>query len=191
VSIPGDVSFSSIESHVIPGVKRSLDVRLNKAVSEDTLRAIALKLESEDARSYDRTFITYYLPGMEVGSGAWATSHFDPDLEVRILGFTPEEEKRLAVEPTPENREIIGRWRCQFPPSRITISREGGKIYLEQKLKDGGSLKINLEEKQSPLGRRFDKVEGSSSGDHWIVDSQANLQIRDNQGLFTTAKKID
>ena len=95
-TIPDDISYSIIDSTAIAGIKRSLDVRLNKRVTEDTLRAIALKLKSQDSRDYDRTFITYYLPGMTVGAGAWATTHFTPDLEVKILGLSTEEEKKLS-----------------------------------------------------------------------------------------------
>ena len=73
-TIPDDVSYSIIDSTAIAGIKRNLDVRLNKRVAEDTLHAIALKLKSQDSLAYDRTFITYYLPGMTVGAGAWATT---------------------------------------------------------------------------------------------------------------------
>ena len=94
-----DVSYSIIDSTATAGIKRSLDVRLNKRVAEDALRAMALKLKSQDSRDYDRTFITYYLPGMTVGAGAWATTHFQPDLEVKILGLWTEEEKKLSTAP--------------------------------------------------------------------------------------------
>lgn len=192
-SIPPDVSYSIINSEKVQGVKRSLEVQLNKKVSEETLRAIALELKSQNSGGYDRIFITYYLPGMRVGAGAWATTHFNPDQEVRILGLTAEEETKLATEPTPANREIIGRWLDESPyvGSRITIFREGGKLYIEQKFKDGSSHKIELFEKRSPLGRRFDKLEGSRFGDHWVLDSHGNLQMRDNDGLIATAKKIE
>src|ERR1039458_10482874 len=63
----------------------------NRTVSEEVLRAIATKLKNSDHGTYERTFISYYLPGMKVGSGAWATSHFDPDLEICILGVRSEE----------------------------------------------------------------------------------------------------
>lgn len=42
--IPADVSYEVINTDILPGIKRSLDVRLNKRVSEDVLRAIALDL---------------------------------------------------------------------------------------------------------------------------------------------------
>ena len=191
-TIPDDVSYSIIDSTAIAGIKRSLDVRLNKRVAEDTLHAIAHKLKSQDSRNYDRTFITYYLPGMTVGTGAWATTHFTPELEVKILGLSTEEEKKLSTAPAPEREEIVGRWLDEIPnaSSSITIFHEGGKLYVEEKYADGGSRKKELVEKRSSLGRRFDEVGGATEpGDHWILDSRGNLQLHDNDGLIRTAKR--
>jgi hypothetical protein len=192
-TIPTDVSFSIIDSSTLPSIKRRLDVRLNKKVSEQNLRAIALKLKGQDAQVYDRTFIFYYLPGMTVSAGAWATTHFTPDLEVRILGLTAEDENKLATQPEPANREIIGRWLDETPliGSRVTIFREKGKLFIEQIFKDGSNHKTELVERKSPLGRRFDKVESSSAGDHWVLGSNGDLQVRDNDGLIATAMKIE
>ena len=190
-TIPDDVSYSIIDSTARADIKRSLDVRLNKRVAEDTLHAIALKLKSQDSRDYDRTFITYYLPGMTVDAGAWATTHFTPDLEVKILGLSTEEEKKLSTAPAPAKREMVGRWLDEIPyaSSRITIFHEGGKLYVERKFTDGSSLKKELVEKRSPLGRRFDQVGGATAGDHWILDSRGNLQLHDNDGLIRTGKR--
>lgn len=190
-AIPSDVTFSIIDSSTIPGIKRSLDVRLNKKVSEHTLRAIALKLMAQDSRPYDRTFITYYLPGMTVGAGAWATTHFNPDLDVRILGLTAEANAKPITKSVPANREVIGRWLDENLGSRITIFGEKGRLFIEQTFTDGSSLQWELAERKSPLGRRFDKVEGSSTGDHWVVGSDGNLQMRDDDGLIATAKRIE
>ena len=122
-SIPADVSYSIIESSISHDIKRSLDVRLNKKVSERTLRTIALKLKSQDARDYERTFIMYYRPGMAVGSGAWATTHVDPAVEVRILGLTLEQEGKFSSEPKIAVSEIVGRWLDDSPliGGRITL----------------------------------------------------------------------
>lgn len=191
--IPDDVSFSIIETSTLPGIKRSLDVRINKKVSEQILRSIALKLKSSDSQTYKRTFITYYLPGMTIGAGAWATTHFNPDLEIRILGLTSEKEKKLISEPIPEKRKIIGRWldESPFAGSRITIFQKDKKTFIERTFSDNSSIKEELIEKKSQLGRRFDKVNGSNAGDHWIIGSDGNLQIRDNDGIITIANKIN
>ena len=190
-TLPSDVTFSIIDSSTIPGIKRSINVRLNKEVSEITLRAIALKLKASDSRSYDNTFITYYLPGMAAGAGAWATTHFNPDLEVRILGLKSGDETRLVAQSNHANRDMIGRWLDEGLGSRITIFDEDGRLFIQQAFKDGSSFKKELVESRSPLGRRFDKVDGSSTGDYWILRSNGNLQIRDNDGLIATAKRIE
>ena len=65
--IPVDVSYEIIKIDTAD-ITRSLDVQLNKRVSEDVLRIIALELKAQEPRSYERTFILYYLPNMIVDS---------------------------------------------------------------------------------------------------------------------------
>lgn len=189
-SIPADVAYSVIDTDIVPGIKRSLDVRLNKKVSEDVLHAIALELKTSDSRQYDRTFIVYYLPEMTVGAGGWATTHFDPALIVRIIGLTLQEEEAFVTKPVPPDREIIGRWLDETLGTQITIYREGGTLYLEQTFRDYGSLNKEVVQTSSPLGQRFVKKEGSSAGDHWIIDGEGNLQVRDDEGLIVTAQRV-
>ena len=190
---PDDVSYSTINSSTMGRFKRSLDIRLNKRVSEGSLRAIALKLKALDWRTYDKTYIAYYLPGMVVNAGAWATTHFSPNLEVRILGLTPKQLDKILAEPLPANDEIIGSWLDDRPyvGFRITIFRKDGKLFVEQVAKDGSRGTDELIETKAPQGRRFDEGGGSSFGDHWVLGSDGNLQFRDNDGLYYTAKKVE
>lgn len=186
--LPSDVVFSIVDSNTVPGIKRSLSVRLNKKISEESLRAIALELRAQDPQAYNRTFIAYYLPGMEVGAGAWATTHFDPDLTVQILGPTAEAEARMVAEPPATGRTVVGRWMDDRPyiGGPITIYSDGNNFFLEQVLAiDGSTLKLDLIERSSPSGRRFDdRDQVSGTGDHWIVDPNGALQIRDHDGLI-------
>lgn len=191
--IPKDVTYTIIDENIVPGIKRSLDIRLNNKVSEKVLRSIAMKLRNADSNSYERTFIGYYLPGMEVNAGSWATTHFNPDLEVRILGLTVEQEQALTQEPEDASREIIGSWldESPFAGNRITIFRKDGKLFMENTYKDGSSGTKELVARKSPLGQRFDKVGDSTAGGFWILDSNGDLQLRDNEGWIATAKKIE
>lgn len=167
-TLSDNVTYSIINESTQPGVKRTLVVRLNRKASERTLRGLALELKSLDSQQYDRTFIMHYLPGMEVGAGAWATTHFRPELEVRIQGLTMKEEEKLVAEPAPAAREIIGRWLDEGPfiASHITIFRDSGKLFIEQIFRDGSSLKKDLVEVKSTLGRRFDPKKFSSTSGH-------------------------
>ncbi len=191
--IETEVTYSIINSNIMPGIKRSLDVRLNRKVSEETLRSIALELKAQDPRNYERTFICYYLPDMKVDAGAWATTHFNPNLEVRIQGLTSEEENALRKMPDNLSGEVIGNWLDDslYVGGRVTIFRENGKLFLERKYKDGSSETKELVEKPSSRGRTFQKKEGSRFREFWLIDTQGNLQLWDEEGIITTARKID
>ena len=191
-AIPKDVTYSIIDTKVVPGVKRSLDVRLNRKVTEDVLRSIALQLKSQDPKEYERTFITYYLPDMKLGAGAWATTYFDPDLDIRILGLTAEQEKNLVNEVADSSREVVGTWLDESPVvgSKITIYRQNGKLYMEQIFGDGSSSKKEMTKKASSRGQRFEEKSSSSSGDYYLINTRGDLEMRDQVGLVATAKRI-
>jgi hypothetical protein len=89
--IPADVTYEIISENTDDpfykrGVKRTIDVRINRKVSEDVLRSIAVRIKNSDRKDYERTFICYFLPGMKAdGSHAcWASTHFTPNLVVQI-----------------------------------------------------------------------------------------------------------
>jgi hypothetical protein len=107
--IDPNVAYTIIKEEVAETGFKRIDVRLNKEVSEDTLRNIALKLKAQDSQSYPLTFICYYLTGMKVDAWPWATSHFNPDLNVKILELTATQKKAMEEKKTNSNtgsREI-------------------------------------------------------------------------------------
>jgi hypothetical protein len=159
-AIPSDVLCSMITTDEVPGNGRRLQIRINKIVSKDVLGAIAKTLKATEPHPFRRTFILYYLPGMTPGHGAWATTNFDPDLDIEILGLTVEQAAALAT-PPPPNQEIIGRWIDNFPGSscEITIYRANGKLLMERKFQDGSGGETPLIERQSPLGREFEDAD--------------------------------
>jgi len=142
------VSYSILKDERFLNIKRSIDVRLNKKVSKETLRNIALKLKAQDPTPYERTFICHVLPGMKVGAGAWATAHFNPDLKIEILGLSLEQEKALTARANVPSREVIGTWLDERPfvGSRITLFRENGVLFMESTYPDGSSGKEEMVE---------------------------------------------
>ena len=184
--------YSIVGSDTYGTHKRSLDVRLRQPVPENTLRTIALELKSQASQNYDRTFICYYLPGMVVDTGAWATTHFNPNLEVRILGLSVEQEQTLRKLPDDSSREIIGYWldKSLYNGGRITIFHQNEKIYLEKTYSDGSVGKGEVTEKKSNGKRTFWEQGENSVSEHYLIDRQGNLQLWDNEGIIWTAKKI-
>ncbi len=65
-------------------IKLSLDIEVplvnGRLPSKRELTDLSRHLVSKE-RAYDRTFVLFYLPGMELGKGAFATAHHNPSLE--------------------------------------------------------------------------------------------------------------
>lgn len=191
-TIPKDVTYSIIDTKVVPRVKRSLDIRLNRKVSENVLRLIALQLKSQDTKEYERTFITYYLPDMKLGAGAWATTHFNPSLNIRILGLTVEQEKNLLSEATDSSRKVIGIWLDESPVigSKFILYRQNDKLYMERVFGNGSSSNEEMVKKTSSSGQRFEEKTSSSSGDYYLINTRGDLEMRDQVGLVATARRV-
>jgi len=96
---------------------------------------------------------------------------------------------------TPLGREILGSWLYAPIPSFrdwITIYREDDKLYISHKYHDGSVGQTEAKETATELGLRFDQINPrSDSGDHFIIDKRGNLQVRDREGLISTARKTD
>ena len=173
-------------------IKLSIDIRLEQKVSKDFLQKLALKLRQEEPIKYDRIFICYLLPGMTPGAGVWATSHFNPNLKVEILGTTLEEEKALMSKPKDSSGKIIGEWLDESPyvGAKYTLLKRNGKIIMIRKFKDGsGSEKEMIQKKQS--GKlRFEEKGGNDFGEYYLIESNGRLAVYDNAGLINTMRPI-
>ncbi len=89
-------------------------------------------------------------------------------------------------------RDVMGTWIDDSPMvgGTITLFRLNDRAYFEQVFKDGSVYTIEIRESRSPLGRRFDKVDPSRAGDHWIIGPTGELLIRDNEGPIATAQPL-
>ena len=189
---PADAEFSIISVSTLHSIKRTVNVRLNQRVSEDVLHTIAQKLY---VSGYDRTFILYWLPHMEVGTGAWATTHFNPNLEINILGLTPKQLKTLEALPSDavSPQEVIGSWMWELPGGcspKITIYQRNGDLYIEKMFLDGSNSTKELTERASSQGRRFEESD-ATYGDYCLLDTQGDLYLGDNEGVFEKLQKFD
>ncbi len=186
------VDYTVIDATRLRNIKCSLDIRLDKKVSKDVLRKLALKLRDDEPRNYDRMFINYYLPGMTPGAGAWATSHFNPNLEVKILGLTAEEEKKLKETTTSSSGNVIGKWLDDSPylGGTTIIEKKNGKLIITQTFKDGSALKKEMTESRHGSRTRYDEKGGSSHGEYYIVESGGALGQYDGMGLIKTLRPI-
>ncbi|QUN05100.1 hypothetical protein KDN34_12870 [Shewanella yunxiaonensis] len=185
-------TYTIISDNGFRDVKRSVDVRLDKKVSAEVLKTIALKLKNSELKKYERTFIAYYLPDMKVGAGAWATTHFDPELEVKILGLTADEEDKMARAAKSSSTDSVGIWMDDRPyaGATITIYRKNKKLYLESKYKDGSSSIEEMAESRTAVGTKLVEKGGNPHGEYFLLDKNGNLQAGGKNGIFLKYKKI-
>lgn len=176
-----------IELSRVGDKKRSVEVHLTEAVDEATLERIARQIKTE-APNVERTFIVYLLPGMESGSGAWATTHFDPGLTVQILGL-PEE--RLAALAADEPEGLVGRWHGPMSQFIVSIYRNGGSVFMTRTFSAGEGQPIELREKGVRNAINFFHLdEDYGDGDFYTLHRNGTLEFRDNSGLIGKAPAI-
>lgn len=82
----GNSNYEILKEEVSMNVDR-IDVKLNDKVDKAELERISNEIRAS-RKSYDKVWISYYLPDFlpESGISAWAMGSFTPDLEVKIFG---------------------------------------------------------------------------------------------------------
>ena len=186
-----EIQYTIINEEKMENIKTSLDVRLESEVNKETITKIANELRKDGRRNYQRVFINYYLPGMEVGKGGWALSHFNPNLEFKIMGLTKEEKTQLLEKTSHSESNLIGRWIDDTPQMGwvITISRNANILELSIKYKDGSEASKKLIEKIVNGQKRWIE-EDNVFGEYYVLNNDGNLSIYDTEGLIKTLPKI-
>ncbi len=116
---PDAAVISTTEGHNIRRIKRSVTVRLSREISYSELVALGKSIRDQDS-NYERVFIEYLLPGMRENAGAWAITHWTPNLEAKILGRDQVPSPTTAVAP----RDTAGEPRKLTP---TTDASDGGE----------------------------------------------------------------
>lgn len=179
------VDYEILNDEKQRGVKRSVDVRLESRITEANLREIGIAIRNSDNTTYPQTFILYYLPEMVVDAGAWASTHFRPDLETQIYGMTKEEyEKLTSTESLSDANEVVGVWLDERPyvGRRLTIFKRNGDYFLHALYPDGSEGETQVIRTEIADGFRFG--ESSNSEDYYVLRSNGRLELRDSMGLI-------
>jgi len=169
--------------------KCNIDIELKEKISKDELTSIANKIR-ETRKSYDNLWVFYYLPGMKVGSGAWATTHFTPNLEVKIIGATEEEEKKINDVTVDGN--VIGKWQVkQLSYEYIIIIYEKNKnIFCKGIYTDGSSSDEEYVKKKYKGKVRYEAKQNKHN-EYYLIEDNGNLGMYGENGKFCEGTKKD
>lgn len=194
ITLPSDVKYSISEDTHNRDIKRSVEVILENKISKENLQLLAQKIKKSDPANYQRTFIGYFLKEKDKNDGYWATTHYNPDLEVKILGLSNEDEAALAkpAASTPD-KNVVGVWMDDRPGigAKMTIYYSNdGKLFLEDSYSDGSSGKNEMKDMPVENGKRIEDIEGNDFGEYFIINNANQLEFWSKNGNYYTAKKI-
>lgn len=165
--------------------KASFDIRLEERISEKEIELVAQNIKTKNP-GFDRYFILYYLPDMQIGSGAWATSHFNPNLLINIQGISDEEEEQMTNSTLPAG-ELIGKWFDNRPyvENTMIIYKKDEVYKLRQIYKDGSFGDKEL----TKNGNKF--TYESDFGEYIKIESNGTLGLYSENGKFATVNKAE
>lgn len=203
-----NIKYSIIREDKITNEKYSVDIRLEKEYMKSDLEEFAYFIKNNvKSGNYKRIFISYYLPNMNVGQGAWATSHFNPDLEIIMSSpFFDDSKENDIVNVSKTDKainefikqngpcEIIGKW-DQGYDMLMFIFKKNGKYNLKEinintlRISRNFELLVkNLKGKQVFIIKEF-IAEGYT--DYYLIESNGDLALFDNIGLIEKYGKIN
>jgi len=169
--------------------RRRVEVNLKEKVTPEVLREIALEVKSKEGRQHERTAIFYYVPVEfpELAGQPWASTHFMPALEVKILGLSKEEEDTMRKIPLDHEGNRIGAWLPDDHYKTLDlIYEQEGVIKIAELRSATERSDSDMTEIPSETGRSFVKVKGSNI---YGVDPAGNLRIFNAQGQVISAAK--
>ena len=183
----GTISYEIIKTYHQYAKKGTIDIKLENKISEQQLKSIAHQLKQKIFRNAERVFMSYFLPDMENENGAWATTHFESNqFDIRINGFTIEQEEKLVDGFETNTRDVIGRWldNSPFISHSLTLFRKDSGIFLERNFSDDSRQIKELRPSNIDEGIRYDDIEENSHGEYFTVDSHGTLHLFSSEGEF-------
>ena len=127
---------------------RAVDIRIEQRLDETDLAAIANAIVGREQRPHARTIVNFLLPTARPGDQPWASATLLREVRVKIPGLRLDEERLFTAEAHADRRDVIGAWLTSTPatPGRLTIFREGKRLYAEWRLRSGVTTKDELSE---------------------------------------------
>lgn len=173
--------------------KCNIEIELKEKISKEKLILIANNLR-KTRTTYDYVWIFYYLPGVKVGAGAWAYTHFTPNLEVEILGTTADEEAKQKENAGNVDGKIIGKfYEQQYTDGTYTVYEKNNKTFIKVVYGDGSSDDEEMKKSTVSNGTRFDYKDGSGNvRGYRILTKSGILEFYNAENKkFTTAIKTE
>jgi hypothetical protein len=131
------------------------------------------------------------LPAQRIGSGAWASATFRPELEVVILGAAAEAHQTLEKGMVAADGQLVGEWIWDggLLTHKITFVTRGDRVFMLKTFsgKNGDSATTEQElEVVAPNNYRDPKAKTT-----WMkINDKGELEFHDQNGRFDAARPL-
>lgn len=173
------------------GGRRVISVRLKERLVEADLLQVAGTIKGTSKEPAAPMLVAFYLTGMPLDQGAWASVSFAPDAKAKINGLKREEQEQFEATLAVDRRQLVGAWITDMPaaPGRLVIFRDKGKPFAEWLLRSGRKSVEELIEVRGSRGSRFDPRAGSA--DYYLLKANGSLELRNKQRLIAIAERME
>ncbi len=178
------------EDNSVEFSRRNVAVALPHRLNELEITKIADVVRAKEKTPFEKTIVSFYLPGMKLTQSAWAMATFNPTLKINIVGLRLDEEQQATAEVAADGRAVIGVWLTASPaaPGRLTLYRSGKKILAERRLRDGAKSVTEMIETRGAQGRRFTPATGGEA--HLLLAWGGELELRDGATIIAVAERL-
>ena len=185
--------YKVLEDEVDGRIKRTVKVELSSRTDEHFLEEIAEEIKKLSKKKVERTFIGYWIAGENKTEGYWATTHYNPDLDVKIMGLSGTDYNKLVNAKTEVDGEIVGKWminRGALEYKTVAYKKDNDdKVYLVDQHLTGSTERV-YNATETDDGLKLVDVEGNDFGEYFIINSEGELEHWSENGNYYTAKPL-
>ena len=183
-------SYEILEDEVQGTIKRTVEVELSSRTDEKQLKALAEQIYALKDVDVQRTFIGYRIAGEQKSQAYWATTNYDPDLKVKIMGDSGSDYEKVKDAALPDG-DVLGSWMISWGLEYKSVAYEkDGKTYMRNIHSDGSQGDELYEQSKSDKGIKLQDESGKDNNEYFIINKQGDLEFWSDNGNYYTAKKV-
>lgn len=167
-------NYKILNEEKIGKQKYSIDIEVPNEIDESTIREIFDNIKKENS-GYNLYFVSFYLPGMTIGSGTWANANYNNGLKINTYGMTAPETEQLQSRVFEDS---IGVWKDNLMGTLIHLIKNDENYIIRFEFNDGTHFDKSV---KHDIDKLSFEVLDSPSGDYYIVIG-SYLEAWDSEG---------
>lgn len=186
--------YSVNSDEELPPYKRTVEVTLYERINEETLEQIGRAIKADGQRNVERTFIGYRLEQQDPNTAYWATTHYNPELSVRVSGLTADQyDTYLNYDLSQDYDNVLGSWLVERGTNAVIVAFEkDGQIHIDNFYPGEGAFGHAYERQELENGGQRLQQADDEFGEYFVITADGDLQFwSDNGNYYTASPRIE